>query len=68
MNKMIRFTAFIIAASMTTGATLINTATDSAAAAQPAGVDPYTAFEYGLILDASELEWFDCSWVELRCR
>ena len=68
------FFALIVLISLSASAALSNSTSGNSMSAltekdmQPVSVvDPATAFEYTLILDESEISWFDCSWNEFRC-
>lgn len=69
--KTIAFSALvlIVVASLTAGAALISVPSEHQSAQQSGNADTgnYNDFEHALLLDASELEWLDCSWAALRC-
>ena len=65
--KLIAFFIFVVAASLAAGATFITPSSHTASDTQATTIDPHAAFEYALVLDDSEIEWFGCSWAEFRC-
>ena len=65
--KLIAFFIFIVAASLAAGATFIDSSSHIVSGSQATTISPHTAFEYTLVLDDSEIEWFSCSWAEFRC-